>query len=154
PTYKRSFFRELGGLVRPGTVVASNSSSMGPGFLSAAFEQGGGNPADFLNLHFFSPAELPALALVEIVTSQRTSPEAAVTAFNVARSMKKTPVLLKDGSRGFLVNACLAAFMGACEQMLQEGTPVEALDEALTAAGLPQGFANLMDAVGLDTCAG
>jgi 3-hydroxyacyl-CoA dehydrogenase / enoyl-CoA hydratase / 3-hydroxybutyryl-CoA epimerase / enoyl-CoA isomerase len=154
PEIKLAFFEALAGRVRPETVVASNSSSMGPGFLAQAFEKGGGDPASFLNLHFFSPAELPALALVELVAGERSAKDALLTAFQLARSMKKTPILLRDGSRGFLVNAILAAYMGAAESLLVEGTPVERLDAALTAAGMPQGYATLLDAVGLDTTAG
>jgi 3-hydroxyacyl-CoA dehydrogenase/enoyl-CoA hydratase/carnithine racemase len=154
PELKLDFFQQLGAVLSPGTVVASNSSSMGPGFLSEAYIKGGGRAEDVVNLHFFSPAEHPAMALVEVVLGEHTSPDAALTAFQMARSMKKTPVVLKDGSAGFFVNACLAAFMQECERLLEEGTPVDKLDRALVAAGMPQGFATLLDTTGLEPAAG
>jgi 3-hydroxyacyl-CoA dehydrogenase/enoyl-CoA hydratase/3-hydroxybutyryl-CoA epimerase len=154
PKLKLSFFEALAQRLQPEAVVASNSSSMGPGFLAQGFEKGGGDPQSFLNLHFFSPAELPAMGLVELIASERSSRDAVLTAFQLARAMKKTPVLLRDGSRGFLINSILAAYIGAAEALLEEGTPLERLDAALIAAGMPQGFGVLLDAAGLDTCAG
>jgi 3-hydroxyacyl-CoA dehydrogenase len=89
-----------------------------------------------------------------LILGEKSSKEAAVTAFSLARSMKKTPIVLRDGSRGFLVNAILAELIRSCEALLNEGVSIERLDSVLTAAGMPQGFGVLMDAVGIDTVDG
>lgn len=151
---KEDFYRQLGAGIRKDALVASNSSSMGPGILSAAFVAGGGNAANFLNLHFFSPAEHPAMQLVEVVVGRETSDDAVATAHAFARRLGKTPVILKDGSPGFLVNAGLAAYVEAAEQLYREGTPIEKIDEAMRSHVFPMGPFELMDQVGIDVAAG
>jgi 3-hydroxyacyl-CoA dehydrogenase len=135
-------------------LVASNSSSMGPGILAAEFAAGGGRKANFLNLHFFSPAEHPMMQLVEIVAGKDTSPDAVATAHAFVRSINKTPVILQDGSPGFLVNAGLAAYMQAAEDLYREGTSVEAIDDAMRKHIFPVGPFELGDQAGIDIAAG
>ena len=151
---KAAFFRELGKGISQAAVVASNSSSMGPGMLGAEFARGGGDAARFLNLHFFSPAEHPMMQLVEVVRGEATSDEALATVHAFSRRLGKTPVLLADGSPGFLVNAGLAAYFGAAEELYREGTPVATVDAAIRAAVLPMGPFELGDQAGLDVAAG
>ncbi len=151
---KAEFYRALGKGMKPDGLVASNSSSMGPGMLGGFFAEGGGNPANFINLHFFSPAEHPAMQLVEVITGKATTADAAATAHAFARKVGKTPVMLKDGSAGFLVNAGLSAYFEAAEELYREGTPIAAIDEAVRAAVLPMGPFELGDQVGLDIAAG
>ena len=116
---------------RRARIVASNSSSMGPGMLSAYFAETGGDAADFVNLHFFSPAEHPMMQLVEIIRGKRTSDDAVATAHAFVRKIGKTPLLLNDGSAGFLVNAGLAAYFQAAEELYREGTPIATIDAAI-----------------------
>ena len=70
------------------------------------------------------------------------------------RSINKTPVILQDGSPGFLVNAGLAAYMLEAEKIYREGTPVAAIDEAMREAIFPMGPFELGDQAGLDIAAG
>ncbi len=151
---KAEFYRALGQGISPRTVVASNSSSMGPGMLTPYFEEGGGDPAQFVNLHFFSPAEHPMMQLVEVIRGEASSDDAVATAHAFVRQIDKTPLLLRDGSPGFLVNAGLAAYFGAAEELYLEGTPVDAIDAAIRAAVLPMGPFELGDQAGLDIAAG
>ena len=151
---KAKFYRALGAGMKPDGLVASNSSSMGPGLLGADFAAGGGRRENFLNLHFFSPAEHPMMQLVEIVAAKETTPDAVATAHAFVRSINKTPVILQDGSAGFLVNAGLAAYMQAAEDLYREGTPVEAIDEAMRKSIFPMGPFELGDQAGIDIAAG
>ncbi len=151
---KAQFYRALGAGMKPGALVASNSSSMGPGLLGGFFAEGGGSKQCFANLHFFSPAEHPMMQLVEIVAGAETTPETVATAHAFVRSINKTPVVLQDGSPGFLVNAGLAAYFQAAEDLYREGTPIEAIDEAIRAKVLPMGPFELGDQAGLDIAAG
>lgn len=151
---KAEFYRALGKAMKPAALVASNSSSMGPGMLAAYFKEGGGNPANFLNLHFFSPAEHPTMQLVEIIRSDATTDDAVATAHAFVRKINKTPVLLRDGSAGFLVNAGLAAYFEAADTLYCEGTPIDAIDAAMRSAIFPMGPFELGDAAGLDIAAG
>jgi 3-hydroxyacyl-CoA dehydrogenase len=151
---KAEFFRELGKAAKKRSLVASNSSSMGPGMLSAYFAEGGGDPASFLNLHFFSPAEHPMMQLVEVVRGSATSDEAVATGHAFVRRINKTPVILNDGSPGFLVNAGLAEYFRAAEQLYREGTPIETIDKAIREEILPMGPFELGDQAGIDIAAG
>jgi 3-hydroxyacyl-CoA dehydrogenase len=151
---KGEFYRALGTVLKQDGLVASNSSSMGPGMLGADLAAGGGNLANLLNLHFFSPAEHPMMQLVEVIASKDTSPDAVATAHAFVRSINKTPVLLQDGSPGFLVNAGLAAYMLAAETLYREGTPTAAIDKAMRESIFPMGPFELGDQAGLDIAAG
>jgi len=63
-------------------------------------------------------------------------------------------VILQDGSPGFLVNAGLASYFQAAEELYREGTSVAAIDEAVRAVILPMGPFELGDQAGLDIAAG
>ena len=151
---KADFYRALGTVLKKDGLVASNSSSMGPGMLGADFKAGGGDLANLLNLHFFSPAEHPMMQLVEVIAAKETSADAVATAHAFVRSINKTPVLLQDGSPGFLVNAGLAAYMLAAETLYREGTPAAAIDKAMRESIFPMGPFELGDQAGLDIAAG
>ncbi len=151
---KAEFYRALGAGIGKNAIVASNSSSMGPGMLAAFFAEGGGDPSRFANLHFFSPAEHPAMQLVEVVRGDVTTEDVVATAHKFVTSIGKTPVLLADGSAGFLVNAGLAAYFSAAEELYLEGTPIDAIDKAIRDAVLPMGPFELGDQAGLDIAAG
>jgi 3-hydroxyacyl-CoA dehydrogenase/enoyl-CoA hydratase/carnithine racemase len=151
---KAAFYRALGKGMKATGLVASNSSSMGPGVLSPYYAEGGGNPANFLNLHFFSPAEHPQMQLVEVIKGAATTAEAVATAHAFIRKINKTPVILKDGSAGFLVNAGLASYFQAADDLYREGTPIAVIDDAIRKAVLPMGPFALGDQAGLDIAAG
>ncbi len=151
---KGEFYRALGAGIRKEALVASNSSAMGPGLLGTDFAAGGGDTRNLLNLHFFSPAEHPIMQLVELVAGPDTSADAVATAHAFVRSINKTPVILRDGSPGFLVNAGLAAYMLAAEELFREGTSASAIDAAMRAHVFPLGPFELGDQAGLDIAAG
>jgi 3-hydroxyacyl-CoA dehydrogenase len=151
---KAEFYRALGAGMKADALVASNSSSMGPGLLAVDFAAGGGRRENFLNLHFFSPAEHPMMQLVEIIAGADTTADAIATAHAFVRTIGKTPVILQDGSAGFLVNAGLAAYMQEAETLYIEGTPVEAIDDAMRRSIFPMGPFELGDQAGLDIAAG
>jgi 3-hydroxyacyl-CoA dehydrogenase/enoyl-CoA hydratase/carnithine racemase len=151
---KAEFYRALGAGMKSEGLVASNSSSMGPSVLAPEFVAGGGSAANYLNLHFFSPAEHPMMQLVEIIAGKGTAADAVATAHAFVRSINKTPVVLQDGSAGFLVNAGLAAYMLEAEKIYREGTPIAVIDEAMRAAIFPMGPFELGDQAGLDIAAG
>jgi 3-hydroxyacyl-CoA dehydrogenase/enoyl-CoA hydratase/carnithine racemase len=151
---KAEFYRALGKGIGTDTLVASNSSSMGPAVLAPFFAEGGGSPKNFLNLHFFSPAEHPMMQLVEVIRGKETTDDAVATAHAFVRKINKTPVVLNDGSAGFLVNAGLAAYMLEAEKIYREGTPVETIDAAMRETIFPMGPFELGDSAGLDIAAG
>ncbi|MCC6767289.1 MAG: enoyl-CoA hydratase/isomerase family protein [Deltaproteobacteria bacterium] len=154
PEAKAAFYRALAKVVRPDTIVSSNSSSMGPGFLAEFFQAGGGNPVSFVNLHFFSPAEHPQRALVEVVRTPSTSPDVLAALHGFVRKIGKVPVMLQDGSPGFLVNAALAEYFREAETLFREGTPIERIDEVMRERVFPLGPFEVADQAGVDVAAG
>ena len=154
PEAKATFYRALAKVVRPDTIVSSNSSSMGPGFLAEYYRAGGGNPANFVNLHFFSPAEHPQRALVEVVRTAETPPDALAALHGFVRKIGKVPVVLQDGSPGFLVNAALAEYFREAEALYREGTPIERIDEVMRERVFPLGPFEVADQAGVDVAAG
>jgi 3-hydroxyacyl-CoA dehydrogenase len=58
------------------------------------------------------------------------------TAFAVAKSLKKGPILVADRT-GFVVNRLLMRFLGEVLSCIDEGTPADVADAALDELGLP-----------------
>jgi 3-hydroxyacyl-CoA dehydrogenase/enoyl-CoA hydratase/carnithine racemase len=154
PDAKAAFYRTLAHVVRPDAIVSSNSSSMGPGFLGAFYREGGGDPINLVNLHFFSPAEHPARALVEVVRTAATPPEVLAALHGFVRKIGKVPVILQDGSPGFLVNAALAEYFREAEALYREGTPIERIDAVMRERVFPLGPFEVADQAGVDVAAG
>jgi len=154
PEAKAAFYRKLAGVVRPAAIVSSNSSSMGPGFLGRFFREGGGTAANMINLHFFSPAEHPLRALVEVIRTPETPPEVLVAVHGFVRKIGKVPVILQDGSPGFLVNAALAEYFREAETLYCEGTPIDAIDHVMRERVFPLGPFEVADQAGIDVAAG
>jgi len=154
PEAKAEFYRRLAKVVRPETIISSNSSSMGPGFLGRYFAEGGGSPAQMVNLHFFSPAEHPLRALVELVQTPQAPPGVLAALHGFVRKIGKVPVLLQDGSPGFLVNAGLAEYFREAETLYREGTPIETIDTVMRERVFPMGPFEVADQAGVDVAAG
>ncbi|RYY94088.1 MAG: fatty acid oxidation complex subunit alpha FadB, partial [Comamonadaceae bacterium] len=130
--------------VAPGTVIASNTSSLRIDAIAAPLAR----PQDVVGLHFFNP--VPVMPLVEVVRGSRSSDAAVATATAYASSLGKTPIVVKD-CPGFLVNRILTPYVIAFCDLLAEGADYEQVDRALEAFGWPMGPAYLEDVVGMDT---
>jgi 3-hydroxybutyryl-CoA dehydrogenase len=142
---KRELFRELEGIVRAETVLATNTSALSVTEIAAAISM----PERVVGMHFFNPA--PLMPLVEIVRAQLSSDEVVESAFAVGERLGKRPIRCHD-TPGFVVNRVLIPLLNDCLRVLDEArvTP-EDLDAAMTAgAGWPMGPCALVDLVGID----
>ena len=134
---------ELEAQVGPDTVIASNTSSLPLERMAAALRR----PERFLAMHFFNPVD--RMPLVEIATVPATSRDALAGAVELARRLRKTPVVV--GARpGFLVNRILFPYLMEAARVLEDGGDWQALDRDLVAWGMPMGPFRLMDEIGLD----
>jgi 3-hydroxybutyryl-CoA dehydrogenase len=143
---KNALWKELDGLCAPGTIFASNTSSLTIAAMAAATKR-----ADrFVGLHFFNP--VPLMQLVEVVRTVTTSEETFKRAFGFARSLGKEAVAAKDNS-GFLVNLLLVPYLLDAIRALEHGVgSVTDIDKAMQlGCGYPMGPLTLLDFVGLDT---
>jgi len=143
---KNALFKELDGLCGPGTIFASNTSSLTIAEMAAATKR-----ADrFVGLHFFNP--VPLMQLVEVVRTVTTSDETFKRAFAFAKSLGKEAVAAKDNS-GFIVNLLLVPYLLDAIRAVERGVgSVPDVDKAMQlGCGYPMGPLTLLDFVGLDT---
>jgi 3-hydroxyacyl-CoA dehydrogenase/enoyl-CoA hydratase/carnithine racemase len=138
---KQQVFAEVEAVVRPDCVLATNTSSLSVTEMAARLE----HPERVVGFHFFNPVAV--LPLLEVVRAERTDEASLATAFAVAKTLKKSSVLVKDAP-ALVVNRLLTRFLGVINQVLDEGTPVGAADGALDPLGLPMSPFVLMELVG------
>jgi 3-hydroxyacyl-CoA dehydrogenase len=98
-----------------------------------------------VGFHFFNPVSV--LPLLEVVRAPATDDETLATAFQVAKTLKKNAVLVKD-SAGFVVNRLLLRLLAEIFAAVDEGTPVAVADAALRPLGLPMSPYVLLQLVG------
>ena len=142
---KLELFAELERIVRPDTVLATNTSALSVTEIAAAVA----TPERVVGMHFFNPA--PLMPLVEIVRAELSSDEAVERAYAVGERMGKRPIRCHD-TPGFVVNRVLIPLLNDCIRVLDEArVSPEGLDTAMTAgAGWPMGPCTLVDLVGID----
>jgi 3-hydroxyacyl-CoA dehydrogenase/enoyl-CoA hydratase/3-hydroxybutyryl-CoA epimerase len=140
---KRSVLGDIEAVTRPDAIFASNTSTIP--IREIALEAR--NPERVLGMHFFSPVE--KMPLLEVIPTQRTAPEAIVTAVRFGRRMGKTVIVVAD-QPGFWVNRILSPYLNEAGILLSEGTPIELIDRTMTIWGFPVGPVALLDEVGLD----
>ncbi|WP_372594007.1 3-hydroxyacyl-CoA dehydrogenase NAD-binding domain-containing protein [Actinotalea sp.] len=139
---KKRVFAELEAIVRPDTVLATNTSALSV----TRMAQGLRHPERVVGLHFFNPvAQMP---LVEVVRTAGSSDAAVATAFAVAAACGKSAVGVADRP-GFVVNRLLLRQLAEVAAAVERGTPVEVADAALRPLGLPMRPFALMQLVGL-----
>jgi 3-hydroxybutyryl-CoA dehydrogenase len=143
---KRAVLGDLDEVAPPGTVLASNSSTMGISKLADATRR----PDRCVNMHFFYPVLV--MDLVEVVRGPQTSDETVDRTVAMAREMGRTPVLINREIDGFIVNRILHAATQEAYRLLDAGVAsFEDIDVAVE-KGLnwPMGPFRLGDFSGLD----
>ena len=140
---KKGIFSELDRHARPGTLLATNTSTLDVDAIAAATKR----PQDVLGTHFFSPANI--MRLLEIVRGQATSHEALATAIALGRKLGKVPVVVGNCD-GFVGNRMLARRSVESERLLLEGALPQQVDAAVVEFGFPMGPFAMSDLAGLD----
>lgn len=140
---KRAVFAELARVCRPDAMLATNTSYLDPRLIA----EGVPNPARFIGLHFFSPANV--MKLLEIVPTPETAPEVLATGFALGRSLGKIPVQAGI-CEGFIGNRILKRYRAAAEGLVRKGVPIAEIDAAMRGYGLAMGPFEAQDLGGLD----
>ena len=131
--------------MKASAILASNTSSI----MLEQLDDHLPDPGRLVGLHFFNPvAQMP---LVEIVRGEASSDESVQKAIAFTRKIDKLPLPCKS-SPGFLVNRVLVPYLYEAMFALQDGIPIEVIDEAALRYGMPMGPVELADVVGLDVC--
>ncbi len=140
---KHALFRAVEPRMKPGALLATNTSSLRLEDLRTVLKQ----PERLVGIHFFNPVAL--MPLVEVVAAAGADPAAVQAACAFVRQIDKLPLPVKSAP-GFLVNAVLAPYMLAAMRAVDAGVAPAAVDEAMLAFGMPMGPIELIDTVGLD----
>jgi 3-hydroxyacyl-CoA dehydrogenase/enoyl-CoA hydratase/3-hydroxybutyryl-CoA epimerase len=140
---KRALYAELEPRLKPGAVLATNTSSIEIEGLAEKLR----DPGRLVGIHFFNP--VPQMQLVEIVQGARTNAESLQKALWFTRKLDRLPLPCKS-SPGFVVNRILMPYINEALFALAEGIPAGVIDQAGTRFGMPVGPIELADVVGLD----
>ena len=144
---KLELFEKIDSVVRPETIIASNTSSLSLTKLASVSNR----PDKVIGMHFFNP--VPMMALVEIIRALQTSDDTFTRVDELTREFGKTPVSVKD-SPGFVVNRMLVPMINEAVLILFEGiASADEIDAAMKlGAGHPMGPLALADMIGIDVC--
>ncbi len=144
---KLKIFREIDENTKPGTILASNTSSISITKIAATTK----SPENVIGMHFMNP--VPIMKLVEVIRGYATSDTVTKTIMDLSRSLGKIPVEVNDYP-GFVANRILMPMINEAVYTLYEG--VAGVNEIDTVMKLgmahPMGPLQLADFIGLDTC--
>ena len=120
---KQKLFQDLEAKLKPGAVMASNTSSI----MIEDIARGLADPGRLIGIHFFNPvAQMP---LVEIVRGTGSREEEVKKGAIFVTAIDKFPLVVKSVP-GFLVNRVLAPYLMGAFQRLEKGEEKEKIDEA------------------------
>lgn len=145
PDLKNKVMFEISRAVTGTCVIASNTSS----FAISNLSQFSDKPERIVGLHFFNPVD--RMPLVEVITHARTDKEVLKKAIAAVDQLGKVPVVVND-SPGFLVNRILTVFLEEAARMGGEGIPLNWIEDAALAFGMPLSPFWLVDELGLRLC--
>jgi 3-hydroxyacyl-CoA dehydrogenase/enoyl-CoA hydratase/3-hydroxybutyryl-CoA epimerase len=146
PAVKAKVFAEIEPHLAEGALLGSNTSTLPITQLA----EGVSRPADFIGLHFFSPVD--KMPLLEIIKGEQTSDETVYRALDLAKAIKKTPIVVND-SRGFYTSRVIGTFITEGIAMLLEGVPAPTIEQASSQAGYPAPVLQLSDELNMELMA-
>jgi 3-hydroxyacyl-CoA dehydrogenase/enoyl-CoA hydratase/3-hydroxybutyryl-CoA epimerase len=140
---KADVTRKTEAVIATDAIFASNTSTLPITGLAEASAR----PANFIGLHFFSPAE--KMPLVEIIVGKATSDATLARSMDYVRAIGKTPIVVND-SRGFYTSRVFGTYVSEGMALLEEGVPPALIDRAGLMAGMPVGPLALADEVSIE----
>jgi len=144
---KLKIFREMDENTRPGTILASNTSSISITKIAAATK----SPENVIGMHFMNP--VPVMKLVEVIRGYATSDAVTKTIMELSQTLGKVPVEVNDYP-GFVANRILMPMINEAIYTLHEHVAGVAEIDTVMKLGMahPMGPLQLADFIGLDTC--
>ena len=139
--------KEADAALRPGVILASNTSSISISQLAAETSR----PEKFIGMHFFNP--VPMMALVEVVRGHATSDATFATTMSLCEKLGKNPVGVNDAP-GFVSNRVLMPMINEAAFAVMQGVATPEAVDAVMKLGMnhPMGPLELADLIGLDVC--
>lgn len=144
---KLRVLKEADAVLRPGVILASNTSSIAITELAAKTAR----PAEFIGMHFMNP--VPVMVLVEVIRGLATSDATFAATMTLAENLGKKPVAVND-SPGFVSNRVLLPMINEAAFCVMEGVATPEAVDAVMKTGMnhPMGPLELADFIGLDVC--
>ena len=140
---KRKIFSELDAVMKPGAILATNTSALNIDEIAAMTKR----PEDVIGLHFFSPANV--MKLLEIVRAKHTADDVVATCMALAKDINKVATLV-GVCPGFVGNRMLFARQKQAGKLVDQGVMPWDVDAAFNAFGHKMGPFQMMDLAGLD----
>ena len=144
---KFKLFADADALAPPGTILATNTSSISITEIAARTKR----PDRVIGMHFMNP--VPVMQLVEVIRGLATSDETTQHIIELARKLGKTPVEVNDAP-GFVSNRVLMPMINEAAYCVMEGVATPEAVDTVMKLGMnhPMGPLALADLIGLDTC--
>jgi 3-hydroxyacyl-CoA dehydrogenase len=140
---KQQVFRDLDRVLRPGAVLASNTSTLDLNLIAAVTAR----PQDVVGLHFFSPAHV--MRLLEVVRGRETSPSTLAAALQFGKMIGKTAVVA-GVCDGFIGNRMFEEYLRQAYALVDIGVLPGRVDAVLEKWGMAMGPFAVMDLAGND----
>ena len=148
PDIKTGVYRDMAGLLRPHTIIATNSSTLLPRDFAAAT----GRPEKYCAMHFANL--IWALNLVEIMAHPGTSRETLTAATHFALEIGQVPIAVRKEQNGYVLNSWLVPLLTASIALVVNGvSPPEDVDRTfmITNRGCAMGPCGMVDMIGMKT---
>ena len=140
---KKSIFRDLDRLAKPGAILATNTSYLDINILADETKR----PGDVIGMHFFSPAHI--MKLLEIIRTDSVSDEVVTTVMKTGKSIGKISVLA-GVCDGFIGNRILKSYRKQADYMIEDGAMPQDVDRVMRGFGLAMGPFQVTDLAGID----
>jgi 3-hydroxybutyryl-CoA dehydrogenase len=144
---KLRVLKEADAFLKPGVILASNTSSISITQLAAQTSR----PEKFIGMHFMNP--VPMMVLVEVIRGLATSDDTFATTMSLCEKLGKKPVAVNDAP-GFVSNRVLMPLINEAAFCVMEGIATPESVDAVMKLGMnhPMGPLELADFIGLDVC--
>ena len=144
---KLRVLKDVDAMLRPGVILASNTSSISITQLAAQTSR----PDRFIGMHFMNP--VPMMVLVEVIRGLATSDDTFQMTMSLCEKLDKKPVAVNDAP-GFVSNRVLMPLINEAAFCVLEGVATPEAVDAVMKTGMnhPMGPLELADFIGLDVC--
>ncbi len=124
-------------------VFGTNTSTLPISLLARVSDK----PENFVGIHFFSPVD--KMPLIELIRGEKTSDETLARAYDFARQIKKTPIVVND-SPGFFTSRVFCTYLDEGSRLLTEGLNPVFIENTGRYVGMPVGPLAVYDEISLE----
>ncbi|KAL7134769.1 hypothetical protein ABFS83_11G048000 [Erythranthe nasuta] len=138
---KQKIFGDIEKACPPHCILASNTSTIDLDIVGEKTK----SQDRIVGAHFFSPAHV--MPLLEIIRTDKTSPQVVLDLMAVGKIIKKVPVVVGNCT-GFAVNRTFFPYSQSAHLLVHLGVDVYRIDQLIRNFGLPIGPFELQDLAG------